>query len=168
VNKKANLNDVALEAGVSAMTVSRVINNHPRIKDATIAKVKAAIEKLNYNSMPSPHKRGRPSRAHKGIHTGQVAVVPLGFNEDIMLNPIISSTIMGIQRTLQDKGIQMLITPVNDLAKLPDILDKRSIDGIIMLGALLNLPLVTLGVVALVMNVEVVRRIVVCARADTK
>ena len=37
---------------------------------------------------------------------------------------------------------------------------------VIFLGALLNLPLVTLGVVALVMNVEVVRRIVVCARAD--
>ena len=34
---------------------------------------------------------------------------------------------------------------------------------VIFLGALLNLPLVTLGVVALVMNVEVVRRIVVCA-----
>ncbi len=32
---------------------------------------------------------------------------------------------------------------------------------IIFLGALLNLPLVTLGVVALVMNVEVVRRIVI-------
>ena len=39
---------------------------------------------------------------------------------------------------------------------------------VIFLGALLNLPLVTLGVVALVMNVEVVRRIVVCAGADTK
>jgi CDP-L-myo-inositol myo-inositolphosphotransferase len=39
---------------------------------------------------------------------------------------------------------------------------------VIFLGALLNLPLVTLGVVALVMNVEVVRRIVVCAHADTK
>ena len=38
----------------------------------------------------------------------------------------------------------------------------------IFLGALLNLPLVTLGVIALVMNVEVVRRIVVCAGADTK
>ncbi len=37
---------------------------------------------------------------------------------------------------------------------------------VIFLGALLNLPLVTLGVIALVMNVEVVRRIVVCARAD--
>ena len=39
---------------------------------------------------------------------------------------------------------------------------------VIFLGAVLNLPLVTLGIVALVMNVEVVRRIVVCARADTK
>ena len=37
---------------------------------------------------------------------------------------------------------------------------------IIFLGALFNLPLLTLGFVALVMNVEVVRRIVVCARAE--
>ncbi|MFP6687074.1 MAG: hypothetical protein VB934_20290 [Polyangiaceae bacterium] len=39
---------------------------------------------------------------------------------------------------------------------------------IIFLGALLNLPLITLGVVALVMNVEVVRQIAVCANADIK
>jgi CDP-L-myo-inositol myo-inositolphosphotransferase len=39
---------------------------------------------------------------------------------------------------------------------------------IIFLGAVLNQPLLTLGVVALVMNVEVVRRIIVCARADTR
>ncbi len=36
---------------------------------------------------------------------------------------------------------------------------------VIFLGALLNLPLVTLGVVALVMNVEVVRRIMICRPA---
>ncbi len=39
---------------------------------------------------------------------------------------------------------------------------------IIFLGAILNQPLFTLGVVALVMNVEVVRRIVICARADAR
>jgi len=37
---------------------------------------------------------------------------------------------------------------------------------IIFSGALFNLPLLTLGFVALGMNVEVVRRIVVCARAE--
>ena len=39
---------------------------------------------------------------------------------------------------------------------------------VIFLGAVLNQPLVTLGILALVMNVEVVRRIVICARADAK
>ncbi len=38
---------------------------------------------------------------------------------------------------------------------------------VIFLGAVVNQPLLTLGVVALVMNVEVVRRIVICRRAAT-
>jgi len=38
----------------------------------------------------------------------------------------------------------------------------------IFLGGALNLTLSTLGVIALAMNAEVVRRIVVCARADAK
>ena len=36
---------------------------------------------------------------------------------------------------------------------------------VIFLGAVLNQPLFTLGIVALVMNVEVVRRIMICRRA---
>jgi CDP-L-myo-inositol myo-inositolphosphotransferase len=39
---------------------------------------------------------------------------------------------------------------------------------VIFLGAVLNQPLLTLGVVALMMNVEVVRRIIIYARADTR
>ncbi|HAC19012.1 MAG TPA: hypothetical protein DCF78_10620 [Dehalococcoidia bacterium] len=35
---------------------------------------------------------------------------------------------------------------------------------VIFLGALLNQPLFTLAVIALVMNVEVVRRIIICRR----
>ncbi|NQZ59458.1 MAG: LacI family DNA-binding transcriptional regulator [Lentisphaeraceae bacterium] len=136
MKKRANLSDVAKEAGVSAMTVSRVINNHPRIRQETITKVKTAIAKLNYNSMPSPHKRGRPSRAHKGIHTGQIAIVPLGFNEGLLQIPVISKTISGMQKALQEQNIQMLITPINTPQSIPDILDKRSIDGIVLIGSL--------------------------------
>ena len=39
---------------------------------------------------------------------------------------------------------------------------------VIFLGALLNQPLLTLGVITLVMNVEVVRRIALCSRVDEK
>ncbi|MCI3919154.1 LacI family transcriptional regulator [Paenibacillus sp. TRM 82003] len=40
--------DIAKAAGVSAMTVSRVINNTGRISEATRAKVKQVMEDLNY------------------------------------------------------------------------------------------------------------------------
>ncbi len=39
---------------------------------------------------------------------------------------------------------------------------------VIFLGAVLNQPLFTLGVVAVVMNVEVVRRIMICRHAPTE
>ncbi|MGN6627359.1 MAG: LacI family DNA-binding transcriptional regulator [Tepidisphaeraceae bacterium] len=35
-------------AGVSSSTVSRVINNHPRVSRETIRAVQAAMEKLKY------------------------------------------------------------------------------------------------------------------------
>ncbi|MBW5445427.1 LacI family DNA-binding transcriptional regulator [Cohnella sp. CFH 77786] len=40
--------DIAAKAGVSAMTVSRVINNTGKISDKTRAKVKRVMEELNY------------------------------------------------------------------------------------------------------------------------
>ena len=40
--KKATLADVALAAGVGAMTVSRTINGHPYVSEETAKKVRAA------------------------------------------------------------------------------------------------------------------------------
>ena len=40
--------DVAREAGVSAMTVSNVINDHPHVRDATRTKVVDAMTRLDY------------------------------------------------------------------------------------------------------------------------
>ena len=45
---KVTINDVAKHAGVSIKTVSRVTNNEPSVKQATIDKVNAAINELNY------------------------------------------------------------------------------------------------------------------------
>ena len=43
------LSDIAKEAGVSVATVSRAMNDHPAISDATKAKVDAAAKKLGYH-----------------------------------------------------------------------------------------------------------------------
>lgn len=44
----ANLRDVARKAGVSTATVSRVINNNPRVKAELRGRVHAAMDELNY------------------------------------------------------------------------------------------------------------------------
>jgi len=45
---KVTIDDIAKEANVSRMTVSRVINNFPYIKDVTRKKVQKVIDKHNY------------------------------------------------------------------------------------------------------------------------
>jgi LacI family transcriptional regulator len=46
--KRATLEDVARLAGVGPMTVSRTINGHPYVSEATAQKVRAAIRELDY------------------------------------------------------------------------------------------------------------------------
>lgn len=55
--------DVAREAGVSHVTVSRVLNDHPSVRPETRARVEAAIEKLGYrpNSVARALKTRRSS-----------------------------------------------------------------------------------------------------------
>lgn len=56
--------DVAALAGVSHQTVSRVLNNHPSIREATRAKVMLAIEQINYT--PNAIARAlATSRSHR-------------------------------------------------------------------------------------------------------
>jgi DNA-binding LacI/PurR family transcriptional regulator len=50
------ISDVAAHAGVGPSTVSRVLNDHPRVSPATRARVLAAIEALSYR--PNPMARG--------------------------------------------------------------------------------------------------------------
>ncbi|HEY3143990.1 MAG TPA: LacI family DNA-binding transcriptional regulator [Acidimicrobiales bacterium] len=52
----ATIADVAAQAGVGAGTVSRVLNDSPRVSETTRARVLAAIEELNYR--PNPLARG--------------------------------------------------------------------------------------------------------------
>lgn len=59
--------DVAAAAGVSAQTVSRVVNDSPRVDPATRAKVEAAMAELDY----------RMHRAARALRTGRTDTIGL-------------------------------------------------------------------------------------------
>ncbi|SEF98047.1 LacI family transcriptional regulator [Nonomuraea solani] len=63
--------DVAREAGVSHVTVSRVLNDHPSVRPETRARVEAAIEKLGY-------RRNSVARALKSRRSSTIGLVLAG------------------------------------------------------------------------------------------
>ena len=66
------IEDVAAAAGVSAMTVSRVINGEKNVRDTTRAAVQEAIAKLNY----WPNSAARSLAAGEATHIGMLYANP--------------------------------------------------------------------------------------------
>jgi LacI family transcriptional regulator len=66
------IEDVARAAGVSAMTVSRVINKGRNVRESTRAAVLEAVEKLNY----SPNTAARSLAAGEAAHIGLLYANP--------------------------------------------------------------------------------------------
>ncbi|HUR02277.1 MAG TPA: LacI family DNA-binding transcriptional regulator [Nonomuraea sp.] len=71
MNRAPGMVDVAREAGVSHVTVSRVLNDHPSVRPETRARVEAAIEKLGY-------RRNSVARALKSRRSTTIGVVLAG------------------------------------------------------------------------------------------
>src|SRR5438105_15512419 len=61
------IEDVARAAGVSAMTVSRVINVGRNVRESTRAAVLGAIDKLNYSPNAAPRSLAAGAAAHIGL-----------------------------------------------------------------------------------------------------
>lgn len=59
-HKKITINDVARLSGVSKRTISRVINNSPKVGEATRVRIQKIIDELEYR--PNPQARGLAAR----------------------------------------------------------------------------------------------------------
>ena len=69
------MKDVARSAGVSHMTVSRVVNGDPRVLPSTAAKVEQAVRRLGYqrNEMARHLRTKRQATATIGLVLDDVA-----------------------------------------------------------------------------------------------
>ena len=68
---KQTIHAVAAAAGVSASTVSRVLNNRPGVKTRTKAAVLETIQKLNYTPNLTARELGLRQVTHVGLNTSQ-------------------------------------------------------------------------------------------------
>ncbi|MFT3719299.1 LacI family DNA-binding transcriptional regulator [Pseudorhodoferax sp.] len=120
------MSDVARLAGVSLVTVSRVINAPDRVKPDTLRAVRDAIERLGY--VPNLMAGGLAARRSRIV----AAIVPT------ISNLVFSETIEALSRTLAGGGYQLLLGqsgyhPAEEEALAGAFLGRR-VDGLVLTG----------------------------------
>ncbi len=119
------IDKVALEAGVSPSTVSRILNGTAKVSHDKRAAVENSIRKLGY--IPNPNARGLA-----GGRTLSIGIVTQALD-----SPFYGAALRGIEDTLELKSYQCLFTSGHWDAELEtrciESLCSRRVDGIIVL-----------------------------------
>ena len=103
---KATIDDVAVLAGVSIKTVSRVVNQEPHVSDATRDKVEKAIAELNY----------QPNQAARTLASHQSRLISLVYEDPTLYVTPSSGFIIRMQQgalqACHKAGYALLIHPL--------------------------------------------------------
>lgn len=107
----ATIADVARQAGVSMMTVSRVINNSGAVSDATREKVEAAIRNLGY----------RPNMVARSLATNRTRMIAYVVSD--LANPFFPEVSKGVHSMCRERGYLAIVYDVSDRRSMDDCLE---------------------------------------------
>ena len=112
------MRDVALRAGVSTKTVSRVFNDDPHVLPDTRALVEAAMHDLNYvpNALATTFRAGRAS--------------VIGVAVPDVVDPFFAAIARAVEDLARDRGLSTLVTslgdhPANERPALESLLGRQ-------------------------------------------
>ncbi len=136
---KVTIDDVAELAGVSIKTVSRVVNQEPNVREATRAKVDAAIAKLNYQ----PNKAARNLASHHSHLIGLIYDDP-SYYKTPSAGYVIRMQ-QGALSACHASNYELLIHPCQYRKKdvsneIKTLIERARPDGIVLAAPLSNMP----------------------------
>lgn len=122
---KININDVAKKSGLSVVTVSRVINNLPSVREYNRKKVKEAMVELGY----------QPNAAARTLATGKSGVI--GMLVQYLNDPFFNDVVLAVNEHLMKNGYYLAISIMNDVINKGNginfIFQDQRVDGILVL-----------------------------------
>lgn len=130
-HRAAVMSDVARLAGVSHQTVSRVLNNHPSVREETRERVLQAVRQLNY----------RPNALARGLAARRSRVIGVVSFDTILYGP--AATLLGVERAARrsDHGISIVTLEKLDRAGVSDAVDRlaeQSVAGVVIIAPLMT------------------------------
>src|ERR687897_1264906 len=125
--RPAVMADVARRAGVSHQTVSRVLNDHPNVRESTRDRVLQAIEELAY-------RRNSTARALVTRRSQTLGVVAF---DTTLYGP--ASTLFGVEQAAREAGYFLSIVSLKAITRstVDDALGylaAQSVDGLIVIA----------------------------------
>lgn len=126
----STLEGVALLAGVSRATVSRVVNGSPKVSPDVRREVEAAIERLGY----VPNRAARSLVTRRSGSIGLVITEPTG---RLFSDPFFPRVLRGISAELNTRDLQLILLIPNsmaDLSRTGDYLSAGHVDGVVLVS----------------------------------
>jgi LacI family transcriptional regulator len=124
MSSRVTIADVPREAGVSLMTVSRVVNDKDGVSQETRQAIEEVIHKLGY----------RPNILARGLATQRTGTIGLVMPD--ISNPFFSGVARGVETTAYSKGYSILVCnteedPQREMDVLELLLEKW-VDGLVL------------------------------------
>ena len=123
----ARLTDVARRAGVSPMTVSRVVHGSPTVSVELRARVEEALVETGY----------LPNVLARGLRAGRTGTIALLLPD--MTNPFFTTLAQGVETAAREAGVTMFLAnsdeDENEEQRLVRVLMQRQVDGLLIVPA---------------------------------
>ncbi|MEV0629734.1 LacI family DNA-binding transcriptional regulator [Nonomuraea wenchangensis] len=122
-----SIRDVAAAAGVSYQTVSRVLNDSPKVRAETRAAVLAAIDRLGF----------RPSRAARALSLGRARAITVVTSNTVLYG--YAATLQGIEEAARAAGLAVGIRVVEsaepaEVKQTVDDVSDASAGGVVVIA----------------------------------
>lgn len=127
MQKSVSIKDIAKAAGVSPSTVSRALHGHPRISEATIARVRHLAQEMGYT----------PSMPARSLVTQDTATIGLIITQ--ASDPFLGHLVLGVEEEAQGCGYSVfLVSSYRDADREREIvysLHERRVTGVVVTGS---------------------------------
>ena len=124
------LDEVAVLAGVSRATVSRVVNESPRVSPEAREAVRSAIDQLSY--VPNRMARSLVTR-----RTDTIALVLSEPNSQVFSDPFFASIVHGVSTALAETDLTLVLLTARDAReqqKIGRYARQGHVDGVVLMS----------------------------------
>ncbi len=128
-----NIYDIARKSGLSVVTVSRVLNNYPSVRESNRAKVLAAMKELDYTPNAAARTLARGKKGMIGL------ILPCFF--DAFMSKVMSS----VEEALRENGLFLAVASASDGSGFEEIGYAKHFLGDRVDGLLIMTPLIDNG-----------------------